>query len=119
MEEEIYVTIPGHDNYKVSNLGNVRNMKDRKLQLRLHKGYLCVTVSVCHQQNKLYLHRLVASAFLPRNPDDKPIIYHVDRNKLNNTVNNLRFVTVSEFKYTYGHSCVKLRNLGVLTFKMD
>ena len=41
------------------------------------------------------MHRAVAELFIP-NPDNKPCIDHIDDNKLNNRVDNLRWVTYSE-----------------------
>ena len=41
------------------------------------------------------LHRLVAIAFI-ENKDSKPMIDHIDRNKQNNRVDNLRWCTLSE-----------------------
>ena len=41
------------------------------------------------------LHRLIAKLWIP-NPLNKPQVDHIDRNKMNNTVANLRWVTASE-----------------------
>ena len=45
---------------------------------------------------KCYLvHRLVAETFLD-NPENKPFVDHIDRDRHNNNVSNLRWVTSSE-----------------------
>lgn len=42
-----------------------------------------------------YVHRLVATAFIP-NPDNLPVVDHIDRNRSNNTYKNLRWVSLSD-----------------------
>lgn len=41
------------------------------------------------------VHRLVATAFLP-NPNNEPCIDHIDRQKANNHVSNLRWISYSD-----------------------
>ena len=57
-----------------------------------HSGYLQVSVGSC---NLKLVHRLVAKAFIP-NPENKPCVDHIDGNKTNNRVENLRWVTIKE-----------------------
>jgi len=40
------------------------------------------------------LHRLLALTFIP-NPDNNPVVDHIDRDKTNNNINNLRWTTYS------------------------
>ena len=47
------------------------------------------------KRNKKYLHRMVALCFVP-NPYKLHEVNHMDGNKLNNTVENLEFVTPSQ-----------------------
>ena len=88
--EEIWRVIPGHEKYEVSNLGNIR--KDgitRKLRIP-KTGY--ITTWVDNKQK--CVHRLVALAFIP-NPDNLPCIDHINTNRYDNRVENLRWVTYS------------------------
>ena len=49
----------------------------------------------CHLNRKQYMkHRIIAQQFIP-NPDNKPYIDHIDRNRTNNQLNNLRWVNGS------------------------
>jgi hypothetical protein len=50
-------------------------------------GYLLVGLG---RKNKYLLHRLLALQFIP-NPENHPMIDHIDRNKTNNNLENLRW----------------------------
>jgi len=83
-------------NYEVSNLGRVKSLPRKGTKGGIVKtnekktGYIEVYVG----SFKL-LHRLVAEAFI-ENPLNKPCVDHIDHNKSNNNVNNLRWVTYQE-----------------------
>jgi len=97
MEAEQWRTIEGHEEYLVSNLGRVKNIssKGRFKKLTNDGEYLHVRLSKHGVAKTIRVHRLVAKAFIP-NPDEKFCVDHIDRNKLNNVVSNLRWVTHSE-----------------------
>jgi hypothetical protein len=91
MEEE-WKEIDSFPNYQVSNFGNVRNIKTLKIlkPILTGKGYPTVNL-----KKQFKVHRLVAQAFIP-NPEEKKEVDHIDNNKINNHISNLRWATPSE-----------------------
>ena len=88
--------------YQVSNLGRVKSLnynrgkKEGILQeLISDRGYCRVALYQEKKKHKVPIHRLVGQAFIT-NPENKPQIDHIDRNKSNNKVENLRWATTSE-----------------------
>ena len=96
-EVETFVKIEGFENYEVSNLGKVRNIKSgRLLKPQLHSaGYLMHGLYENNKKKYLLLHRILATAFID-NPDEKPCVNHIDENKLNNDLSNLEWCTKRE-----------------------
>lgn len=77
------------DDYKVSNYGRVMHWKRRHvLKQQMQKGYKTVSIA----GKKYRVHRLVAQAFIP-NPENKPVVNHMDGCKTNNNVRNLEWTT--------------------------
>ena len=95
--DEIFRIVVGYENYKVSNFGNVMNIKNGRIMKQYTRKDEYLQVSICHNKKfSLFLvHRLVAIAFL-ENIDEKPCVDHIDGNKTNNNITNLRFATHTE-----------------------
>lgn len=80
-------------NYFVSNEGHVRKHgKNCLMSPHFERGYPRVTLRVNNKNVNLYVHRLVAELFLP-NPNNFPVVNHIDGNPKNNNVNNLEWCT--------------------------
>lgn len=95
---EIYKIIIDFDNYSISNLGNVKNNKTNLiLSKSITKGVYKVKLSKNGKQANLYIHRLLAIHFI-NNPENKEYVIHIDNNKLNNNINNLKWISKKEWE---------------------
>jgi len=88
--------------YQVSNKGNVRNLKTKKL-VTLYtnaKGYKYVSLYKNHElkisSKREFVHRLVALAFVPIFSFERNRVNHKDGDKSNNHSYNLEWVTNKE-----------------------
>lgn len=109
--QEVWKPVLGYETaYEVSSLGRVRSVDRevmnrwgttcaRKGQIRAHgvkrEGYHFVNLCRKQRAKPMYVHRLVAIAFLP-NPDCLPQVNHRDGDKSNNAVENLEWCSKSE-----------------------
>ena len=99
--------IPGYEGfYQVSDLGNIRSIRFNKIRNMKSwdsHGYRAVELCMNNNRYTVGVHRLVALTFIP-NPENKPEVNHKDRNKSNNNVENLEWVTQSEnVAHAYRH----------------
>lgn len=107
---EIWKDIPHYEGlYQVSNYGRVKSLErfqqnhsklqrvpERiKAQVLKPNGYQAVNLYKNGRGKMEYVHRLVAMAFLD-NPERKPQVDHIDGDRANNILENLRWVNQSE-----------------------
>ena len=96
MAEEFKI-IKDFPNYEVSNFANIKNNKtDRVLKPRIDShGYYIVSLYSDGIPYTKRIHKLVAEAFI-LNPYNKQCVDHINNNKLDNNVSNLRYCTQQE-----------------------
>lgn len=109
----ILVKIDGHSDYYINDLGQFdpnhavlsTNKRNGKIlhwrKPSIHNGHWYIP----HVGD---VHVLLAKAFIP-NPENKPIVHHKDFNPLNNCLDNLMWVTVSE------HMEIHANNMSEIT----
>ena len=87
---EMWKPIDGH-HYSVSSFGRVRNDKFDKILKNSIKsnGYMVVDLYKNGKRKTVTVHRIVAKAF-HKNPENKSCVDHVNGNKKNNHISNLR-----------------------------
>jgi hypothetical protein len=116
-QEEIWKQVNGFGGiYFISNLGNVKTkgrtsfnhltktmsvFKEKIRKQTLTKaGYLSIILKHNGDCYDTFIHRLIAIAFIP-NPNNYPVVNHIDGNPLNNKIENLEWCT---YKHNNLHS---------------
>ena len=96
MEEIWKPVIHFEDYYEVSNLGNIRRKKSRRVRkISYAQIYPTILLSVKGKHTTFRVHRLVAKAFLPP-IEGKTHVNHKNGNHKDNRVCNLEWVTQAE-----------------------
>lgn len=100
LANEQWRDIAGYEGmYQVSDLGRVRSLKYGKVRVLRHgkhrQGYLQVALCQYGKQKSVYVHRLVAQAFIENDDESKTDINHINECKSDNRAVNLEYCTAS------------------------
>ena len=93
---ELYDIIGYEGLYKIDKKGNVLSVK-RNIYMKPQPdrdGYFRIGLRKDKKQKLCGVHRLVGLTFID-NPNNYEIVDHIDRNKQNNNVENLRWINLS------------------------
>lgn len=101
-----------HSDGRIYTLGHHHNSNKKSFRLLNPKhldkdGYLKITI----RGKSYFIHRLIATAFI-ENPGNLPIVDHKNRNRQDNRVENLRWVTPKENNYNLTPSDIT-KEIGV------
>ena len=77
-------------------------------------GYMRIMV----KRRTYAVHRLVAETFIP-NPDNKTVVDHIDKDRKNNVINNLRWVTPQENAQSISHDNSNKKSVDLYTVYGD
>ena len=96
---EYLIQLEDYPDYFITETGDVYSGKrDKIIKFKPcinSKGYFQIDFWKDGKRYSKSIHRLLAETFI-NNPENKPFIDHIDRNKLNNNLENLRWSTHSE-----------------------
>lgn len=117
--------IKGYEDYLISECGtiviNSKTGKRRKIQNRTNQNYKFVILYKNKKRIAESIHRLVAFTYID-NPNNYPIINHIDSNPSNNHVSNLEWCTYSyNNKYSRLMGCrnsQKQKDIASITMKV-
>ena len=127
-KKEVWKVYPHNDLYEISNYGRVKRhsyttSQGHKLDEIILKwtinsqGYASVPIAPTNKggnrgnKSVKRVNRLVAETFIPNDDLNKTQVDHIDGNKLNNSVNNLKWVSPKENCLKRGNECEQPKSM--------
>ena len=92
LENEEWKKFPENERYQISNKGRVKCFENLPKVALDKDGYRTFQCKIDGKHYVKRIGRLVAIMFIP-NPHNYPVVDHIDRNRENDDVTNLRWVT--------------------------
>ena len=95
---EVWTDISVAPEYMISSFGRVMRKKPRSDGSEFYPKITLDSNGYCQvalNKKRFQLHRLLAQAFIP-NPENKPEVDHIDGDRKNNSLSNLRWCTRAE-----------------------
>lgn len=117
-----WVKVFGHEHYKISEKGDVYSCKINIINSASERpnGYLSLSLRDNNGKRKIeYIHKLVYTSFhnIDLSLEDKKVIDHINRDRLDNSISNLRLVSYSENNKNSEKK--KCRPLTVLQYSLN
>jgi hypothetical protein len=105
--KEFEIEIKGKVRYAVSNHGRLKSFTDNIDEGRMLKGSMIegfVYLRFKRQKNNevvnyhFGLHKIIGELFIPRDAENQTYVLHLDYDKLNNHISNLKWATYEEMR---------------------
>mgnify|MGYP001354299060 CR=1 FL=1 len=125
---EFWTYIIKYPNYQISTMGRVKVVKSNRIGTKhmnlimspeIKGGYCHNTIKNDKDRKSLKIHGLVAKHFIPNSrPYDRLFVDHIDGDKMNNKINNLRWVTHQE-NMNYYKETIEYKGKKIYQYDLD